>query len=109
MGIGASRDVAVIEWFNMFASNLFNADDTLVRSHVRKCRTMNNITDGINAFDIGTVVIVNLNFALLSLNTGLLQSKPLEVGCNTDSRKYDLCLNDFFAFFGLNGYLTQIA
>jgi len=59
-------------------------------------RTVYDISDGIHAFDIGTVVVVYFNFTSFHFDTQFFQPDVFNIGSDTDSRQYH------FSFVGLD-------
>ena len=68
---------------------------------MRQCGAVNDVADGIYAFDIRTVEVVYCYFVALERDARLFETESFEVRLDADCRKDDVGRKYLFAFFSL--------
>lgn len=66
---------------------------------MRQCGAVNDVADGIYAFDIRTVEVVYCYFVTLERDARLFETESFEVRLDADCRKDDVGRKYLFAFF----------
>ena len=76
----------------MYASDVFHAADSLGRCHVSQSRTVNDVTDSVNAFHVRAVVGVYFHTTSFHFNIQFFQTDVFHVRGDTHGRQHDLSL-----------------
>ena len=97
-GIGAARNIGIVNRMRVPARYLLHANDCFGRGNMCQCRTGHNITDGIDSVHRGTVKLIDNYPAPVRFNSGFFKADSLNIWGYANCRKDHIRLNSLFAF-----------
>ena len=76
---------------------------------VGQCGTVHDVADGIDAWHIGAVPFVHIDFAALSADAEFLEAKVVDVGLHANGAEHDVGLHGLLALLGGDGAHALLA
>src|SRR5687768_14275760 len=98
-----AQHLYIVKYGGLLAGDVFSCDNALLHRHVREHELSGDVTDGVNAGDVGLHLVVDGDEATLSLDSNRLDVERTRFARESNRDKHDISLEPLFTVVALQG------